>query len=278
MRSGLIERPKLASTSRIKPEDLAVLADQLEAQGEVLNHLLGQSKKRIDPRAVTYSFSCDEDYLDTPCVIKIGSVFRRYRQLRDATVSLLGQTMDEPAAWSLISYPLQSTSVVQTGAPLLWSQCYGWHSAGHGTDARTQYRWQDRLAELRAWRGEAKVEAESLSPVALAIAEGFCLYADKRFAFRGVTLPTILSGLSDGGVQVEWSLRNAFVYHLELEIPPDFNDRVALLRTRESLDGQILTAYEVAESTIPEALKELEVLSELAERYHQWTPLKGAFR
>lgn len=132
--------------------------------------------------------------------------------------------------------------------------------------APPKYRWQDRLQQLRDWRGD-KGEAERLSETAITIAADMAAYAEQRFAARDVEVTTVLSGLGTGGVQAEWTVRTALpYYHLEIELPRDSEQPVVLLRTRELADGQILQAHEVRNASMAEAMAELEKLARHAER------------
>ena len=130
------------------------------------------------------------------------------------------------------------------------------------------YRWQDRLQQLRRWRGDpTESEVYSLSEAALDVAENLAIYAEHRCSARQGRLPTILAPLANGGVHVEWTLRGPSVRHLEVGIPPVYDGRMELLQTKETLDGQILTAYEVAHASMSELFVRLERLIIRAQRW-----------
>ena len=128
------------------------------------------------------------------------------------------------------------------------------------------YTWQTRLQDLEDWRGDPG-EAERLSKSALSTAADIASYAEQRFAARGVHVTTVLSGLGSGGVQVEWTVRSSAPhYHLEIEVPPDGQQPIVFLRTREEPDGTILKTQEVRNASMAEAIAEIEKLAHLAER------------
>lgn len=130
------------------------------------------------------------------------------------------------------------------------------------------YRWQDRLQQLRRWRGDpTEGEVDSLSEAAQDLAENLAIYAEHRCSARQVRLPTILAPLANGGVHVEWTLRGPSVRHLEVGIPPIYDGRIELLQTRETLDGRILSGYEVAQASMSELFAQLERLIICAQRW-----------
>lgn len=130
------------------------------------------------------------------------------------------------------------------------------------------YRWEDRLQQLRRWRGDpTESEVYSLSEAALDVAENLAIYAEHRCSARQVRLPTILAPLANGGVHVEWTVRGPSVRHLEVGIPPVYDGRIELLQTKETLDGQILSAYEVAHVSMSELFVRLERLIIRAQRW-----------
>lgn len=130
------------------------------------------------------------------------------------------------------------------------------------------YQWQDRLQQLRRWRGDpTESEVYSLSEAALDVAENLAIYAEHRCSARQVRLPTILAPLANGGVHVEWTVRGPSVRHLEVGIPPVYDGRIELLQTKETLDGQILSAYEVAHVSMSELFVRLERLIIRAQRW-----------
>ena len=140
-------------------------------------------------------------------------------------------------------------------------------SVSPSQDRGSSYTWQQRLSRLRSWRGDLdQGEASSISRVAISEAERLCIYADWRFSLRDTQLPTVLSPLSDGGVQVEWTVRGNSLYHLEVVIPPDFGGTMTLLRTEETSAGDVLTSYEVAQATLFEVLVEFEKVATKAVR------------
>lgn len=130
------------------------------------------------------------------------------------------------------------------------------------------YRWEDRLQQLRRWRGDpTESEVHSLSEAALEVAENLAIYAEHRCSARQVRLPTILAPLANGGVHVEWTLRGPSVRHLEVAIAPIHDGLIELLQTRETLDGQILSAYEATRASISELFARLEWLIIRAQRW-----------
>ena len=131
-----------------------------------------------------------------------------------------------------------------------------------------RYSWRERQKLLRAWRGETRDgEAPRLSDEALQIAETIANYAEQRLAAAQVHLATVLVPMHHGGVQVEWTLRGTSVLHVEVEVPPAPSGSYGLLRTRESLEGEVFAAYELTEATVSEVLAELEKLIFTARRW-----------
>jgi hypothetical protein len=129
------------------------------------------------------------------------------------------------------------------------------------------YTWQKRLQQLREWRGDPRLgEVQRLSGRALTVAERVSLYAELLFRYKGVTITTVIVPLGNGGVQLEWTVRDGTVYHLEIELPPDFHGQVDVLRTRENTHGDILEARELSGVTLPAALTEVERLTSHALR------------
>ncbi len=130
------------------------------------------------------------------------------------------------------------------------------------------YQWQDRLQQLRRWRGDpTEGEVDLLSEAALDVAENLAIYAEHRCSARQVRLPTILAPLANGGVHVQWTLRGPSVQHLEVGVPPIYDGRIELLQTRETLDRDILSAYEVGRASIPELFARLERLIIRAQKW-----------
>jgi len=132
------------------------------------------------------------------------------------------------------------------------------------------YSWTERLSSLRKWRGcQERGEVSRLSEYSLSISERLSIYADVRQSLSLNPIPTVLAPLPDGGVHVEWNLRENVVHHLEVAFPCKPSLSFHTLRTIETPTGQVLRAYENSKATLVDIVGALEQLIQKSSRLQQ---------
>jgi hypothetical protein len=126
---------------------------------------------------------------------------------------------------------------------------------------RSGYSWQERLRELRRWRGDPAIgdEAQQVAPYAFTVAGGFAAFSALRAADHGVQLMPVIAPRPDGGAHLEWNLRAGITRHLEVAVPPE-RGWFSTLVTIESARGEILRATENHVATATDVLEAFERL------------------